>query len=409
MRTIFSYFVLLLVFVWCGNMASAFDAPEFHLLLESDSDSGSGSEVILFNFATLQDVGDGHLSSGLFSLLDIPPAFSTGGMTYDGSQFHVLLESDSDSSGGSEVFLASYDSFQDFLDGNASSGSFSQLNISSTFSVHGFTFDGLQYHVLLETDADAAGGSELFLISYDSLQDLLADNASSGIFCTFSITSTFSTGGFDFDGSQYHLLLESDSDSGGGSEVHLSSYDSLQDLIDGIPSMGSFSQLDIDTTYSIGGFFSAPNTTVPDSVTTTRGMFVSGDANSLAASDNLDLVVRRSGTDVQSRTEFEILGTSPTASPSCLKVTLEGAVFARSPVIQTIELWDFSLDDWEVVDSRNATNMVDSTATVAAAGDLSRFVEPTTLTVAARIHFQSTSPRQRFSSNTDQFIWSIGQ
>ncbi len=147
----------------------------------------------------------------------------------------------------------------------------------------------------------------------------------------------------------------------------------------------------------------------PDSVTVTRGVYVTGDETSLSESDNLDFVLRRLGTDIQSRTEFEVMATSPTASPASLEVTLEGSVFARSGVVQTIELWDYPSGAWELVDTRMATNMVDSTATVALTGDLGRFVNPTTFSVEARIHFQSLSPRQRFSSNTDQFIWTIGQ
>ena len=126
-------------------------------------------------------------------------------------------------------------------------------------------------------------------------------------------------------------------------------------------------------------------------------------------SDNVDLSIQRAMTDTQSRTEFEVMGTSPTVSPTSLEVTLEGAVFARSTVVQTIELWDYVAGAWELVDTRNATNIVDSTATVAATGDLSRFVDPTTLEVKARIHFQSLNARQRFASNTDQFMWTIGQ
>ena len=148
---------------------------------------------------------------------------------------------------------------------------------------------------------------------------------------------------------------------------------------------------------------------IPDSVTVTRGLYVAGDETSLAESDNVDLVLQRLVTDVQSRTEFQVIGTSPTANPTSFEVTLEGAVFARSTVIQTIELWDYVGGAWELVDTRNAANMVDSIATVAATGDLSRFVEPATLAVKARVHFQSLSARQRFSSNTDQFMWTIGQ
>ena len=152
-----------------------------------------------------------------------------------------------------------------------------------------------------------------------------------------------------------------------------------------------------------------PTVVAPSLLTVTSGAYIAGDESSLAASDNVDLALQRSNSDVQSRTEFEVLGTSPTASPTSLEVTLEGAVFARSTVVQTIELWDYFAGDWELVDTRNATNMVDSTATVAATGDLSRFVDQTAFAVKARVHFQSLSARQRFASNTDQFLWTIGQ
>jgi hypothetical protein len=150
-----------------------------------------------------------------------------------------------------------------------------------------------------------------------------------------------------------------------------------------------------------------PTVVAPSSFLVTRGTYVSGGLAELATSDNADLSIQRSLSDTQSRTEFEVIGISPTGVPTAMEVTLEGAVFARSTVVQTIELWNYSSSTWELVDSRNATNIVDSTANVAAAGDLSRFVDPTSSHVRARIHFQSLSARQRFASNTDEFIWTI--
>ena len=105
---------------------------------------------------------------------------------------------------------------------------------------------------------------------------------------------------------------------------------------------------------------------------------------------------------------MEIKGISPSASPSSLEVSLEGAVFARSNVVQSIELFNYDDDDWEQIDSRNASSFVDATATITVGGDVSRFVEPGTQCLEARIRFQSDSPRQQFSSNTDWFIWNVG-
>ena len=90
-----------------------------------------------------------------------------------------------------------------------------------------------------------------------------------------------------------------------------------------------------------------------------------------------------------------------------MEVTLEGAVFAHSTVVQTIELWNDRLSSWELIDTRNATNMINSTVVVNPTGDLSRFVEQTNRILRARIRIQSLNPRQRFSSNTDLFNWSI--
>ncbi len=148
---------------------------------------------------------------------------------------------------------------------------------------------------------------------------------------------------------------------------------------------------------------------IPDSFLVTRGVHVSGGVLELAASDNTDLSIRRATSDTLSRTEFEVKEVSPVASPTSLEVTLEGSVFARTQVNQTIELFDYVANAWEQIDVRAATRFTDSTVTVAATGDLSRFVEAGTLCMTARIRYQSPVARQQFSSNTDQFFWTIGQ
>ena len=161
-----------------------------------------------------------------------------------------------------------------------------------------------------------------------------------------------------------------------------------------------------------GGFWNGANgpfTVTPDSFLVTRGTYVSGGLPELGDSDNSDLSIRRSIIDIQSRTEFEVKSVSPVVNPSSFEVTLEGAVFARSLVNQTIELYDYVASDWVLIDTRAATTFLDSTVTVAASGDLSRFVEPTTRSIEVRIRYQSPVARQQFASNTDQFIWTIGQ
>ena len=51
--------------------------------------------------------------------------------------FQTLLERDTDSGAGDEVYLLTYNSFADLLSDNQAAGSFSQLNINSNFSAGG--------------------------------------------------------------------------------------------------------------------------------------------------------------------------------------------------------------------------------------------------------------------------------
>lgn len=146
---------------------------------------------------------------------------------------------------------------------------------------------------------------------------------------------------------------------------------------------------------------------LPDSYSVTRGEWNSGGVARVQASDNDDLSIRRKSSDVTSRTEFVVTGFSPAENPVSMQLTLEGSVFARSTVNQTIELFNFDTGLWEVIDVRAANRFGDSTVTVSPGGDLSRFVEDGTLDMKARIRFVSPSNRQRFTSNTDQFFWTI--
>ncbi|MCW8903543.1 MAG: PEP-CTERM sorting domain-containing protein [Sedimenticola sp.] len=52
----------------------------------------------------------------------------------------LLLESDADAVGGSEIFLATFDTYTDLVDFNLNSSTFSQLDIAPGFSVGGFTY-----------------------------------------------------------------------------------------------------------------------------------------------------------------------------------------------------------------------------------------------------------------------------
>ena len=169
---------------------------------------------------------------------------------------------------------------------------------------------------------------------------------------------------------------------------------------------------DVNGTVLEGGFFmtvdlSPVQTVNVDSFNVTRGEYVSGGLPELANSDNSDLVARRANNDIQSRVFVEFKSFSPTETPSRFDLTFEAAVFARSTVVQSIDMFNYDTGDWEEVDSRNAQRLVDLVTVVTPAGDLSRFVEPGTGCIEARVRFQSVSPRQKFSANIDHVIWTI--
>ncbi len=166
-------------------------------------------------------------------------------------------------------------------------------------------------------------------------------------------------------------------------------------------------------TLTINAVAGEPIVVAPNSVSVTRGIYVFGDATSLTASDNTDLSLGRANTDTQSRTEFEVKSISPTATPTSFEFRLEGSVIARSNVVQSIELFDYTASagsgDWELLDTRDATRspVPDSAVIVSPMGDLSRFVQPGTNFIEARIRYKSDSNRQVFRSNTDQTVWMI--
>ena len=147
----------------------------------------------------------------------------------------------------------------------------------------------------------------------------------------------------------------------------------------------------------------------PATLLVTRGTLVSGEVPEILNSDNLDLSIQRSNSDVTSRTEFEVTAISPISNPVTLSVTLEGAVFARSLVNQTVSLYDYTLGTWEVVDTRAARRFTDRVDQIdVTTGDLSRFVNPVTGEMKGRVLYLSPNRRQQFASNTDQFSWTVG-
>ncbi len=118
-------------------------------------------------------------------------------------------------------------------------------------------------------------------------------------------------------------------------------------------------------------------------------------------------IVQRNPSQTTGVVEVEIKSISPVANPTELEFTLESSGFFRTPVIQSIQLYDYDADAYVEFDSRNTSRFVDDVAVAVATGDLSRFVEDGTGCVMARVVYTSPVRRQSFSVAIDQGFWFI--
>ena len=164
----------------------------------------------------------------------------------------------------------------------------------------------------------------------------------------------------------------------------------------------AYSVQDGRTGYALIRFVS---TIRPNSFLVSAGQYVSGDVAELGESDNEDVVARRLSSDIQSRVFLEAKSTSPTETPSEMSIFVEGAVFARTRVDESVDLFNYQTQLYEQVLTTEASRFSDQTIDVNLTGDLSRFVEPGTRCMQMRLRFISPVARQQFSAHVDQMVW----
>ncbi len=243
----------LLVVAALGSPGVAFGG-DFSMLMEANDDASGGEEVFEVSFATIGDVVSNIWLGADFTLVNPAPAFSIRGHAYGDCRHHLLYETDDDSSGGSEVWIGSFPSVADIYSNHWPAGEYSTINVNSLWSVGGFAYDGAQYHVLLETNDDASAGGEVYIMSYNSLADVFSNTQASSTYSQMDITDTFSIVGFTFDGGQYHIVFETDADAGAGDEVWVSSFGSFAEVLSGGFGVLQATQINLNSTFSIAGF-----------------------------------------------------------------------------------------------------------------------------------------------------------
>ncbi|MGI8923628.1 MAG: choice-of-anchor B family protein [Fimbriimonadales bacterium] len=146
----------------------------------------------------------------------------------------------------------------------------------------------------------------------------------------------------------------------------------------------------------------------PTSFTMARGTVLSGNLASLASSDDNRLTMRPGAVFSTSEPAIQLVmdATAPSTTPRLMKFRAEtrGSV---STLIQKIDLYNFTANAYETLDTRNATTG-DAVVEVTAGGNLARFVN-SNKQVRARISYRSTSATFQYpwTAGVDFASWSI--
>lgn len=160
--------------------------------------------------------------------------------------------------------------------------------------------------------------------------------------------------------------------------------------------------------YNFDGTFypTAPGIATASSIHILRGELTNGGLSELESSDDMDVSIVRDSNDLQPIVELELTTTSYLEAPGALEFSVESSAFSRPAVDVAISLFNYDSGEYvEVITER--VSRFDNTITIAATGDLSRFVHDANLEMSAKIRFKGTIGRQAFSANIDTVNWSI--
>ena len=103
-----------------------------------------------------------------------------------------------------------------------------------------------------------------------------------------------------------------------------------------------------------------PTLVFPEAINVVRGTNAVGGIPKLTSSDNDDFTIQRNPAQPVALIDVQFESTSPVVTPNRFDFTLESSAFFRSPVIQSIALYDFDAAAFVEVDSRNASRLIDS-------------------------------------------------
>ncbi|MEM7454136.1 MAG: PQQ-binding-like beta-propeller repeat protein [Planctomycetota bacterium] len=161
---------------------------------------------------------------------------------------------------------------------------------------------------------------------------------------------------------------------------------------------------DRDSVRAFRSIAAPPETLSPTSYEV-LGLEFGGNLGSLTTSDNSDLAVSRLPVSIRPIVAVRFFTNGANQNPDSLEFTFESSVFSRPDVDQTIEFFNFVSEDYETVDVRTASRLFDQTVVASASGNVSRFIQPGTGLLEARVSFEATVARAIFAANIDFVQW----
>ncbi len=148
-----------------------------------------------------------------------------------------------------------------------------------------------------------------------------------------------------------------------------------------------------------------------DSLNLASGSILEGNIEDLDYSDNQSMLLR---TQARKGLTAFLDGSSPSENPSAIEFTMEAhALTGRRLLVQEIALYNYATADFEVIRSARMDVNEDDSVVIQLSGDLSRFIEPDTGKMEARL-VHLPAPRKSWQPPVgnknmvwDHFSWKV--
>lgn len=242
--------------------ASAVAAPGYQILYAPRQPT---EEKLLYlsNYADLKAVynSDQTLPPPGYLGFGVDKDYQVVGMTHDADAYRMLFESRTPAD-EKELYLATYATQADLLNGTSSGGGYAGFGVSKDFQVVGFT-QGLEGYQVLFQSREPKLGDDLYLANYATLDDFFSGDRSGPLgYLDWGVNDAFLISDFTFDSDGYHVLFETRRDAE-DKEVYFSTYKTLADLFAGNSSENRYSEIDVRSDYRIAGFLSLESAAPP--------------------------------------------------------------------------------------------------------------------------------------------------